>query len=291
MTDNQKIISNAEFIALFEPQASVIAASQVGFALVSVIGSANATLGGSGTLVAIDDQLGILTADHVVRNFFKHKENGTVGLILAQHGQSPTHKLMINPKPEECIVYRRLPYSAEGPDLAFVPLDHEIISAIKPQKIFYNLTKRRDRMLSNPPGTELGAWIISGMAHEWTMDAADHSPLRKKIFRGMIGEVKPGSRKNQNGLDYQSIYVVAGPESGWPKSYEGYSGSGIWQVLLKQVDGKLEIGERLLLCVAFYESEVLLKDGRQVRELSCHGRESIYGALIDAVRNKTRTGN
>jgi hypothetical protein len=269
MSGNQKHITGAEFRALFEPLASVIAASQVGFALVSIVGNAeDATLGGSGTLVTIDDYMGILTADHVVRNFFKHKEKGAVGLILAQHGEGLTHKLLINPKPEECIVFRRLPYSAEGPDLAFVPLDHETIGAVKPKKTLYNLTKRRERMLSNPPATEMGAWLISGMAHEWTKDAADPSPFaKKKIFKGMIGEVRLASRKVEKGLDYQSIYAMVEPESGWPQSYEGYSGTGVWQILVKEVDGHLQIGERLLSCVAFYESASKLHDGKPVREL------------------------
>ena len=285
----QKPVSDGEFRALFETDAPVIATYQVGFALVSVISNVeDAQLGGSGTLVAIDDQLGILTAEHVVSSLFAHK-GGQVGLILAKHDESQRHRLFFEPKPNECTVFTRFPYTPQGPDLAFIPLDHKTIGALKSKKDFYSLTKRRDRMLDRPPATDMGAWIISGMAAEWTKDADVHAPfVRTKIFKGMIGEVHAGEIETRSGLDYQSFSAMVGGPSGWPESYEGYSGAGIWQILVTQVNGKLEVAERLLSGVAFLKSDPLQEDGVTVRHLSCHSRQSIYGALVDAVRNTLR---
>lgn len=289
----QRAVSDEEFRALFEPDVPAITTYQIGFALVSDDGDVeDATLGGSGTLVAIDDQLGILTAEHVVSYLLQHRKKGPVGLILPKHGQRQRHRPVFDLMPDECTVFAPNSYSARGPDLAFVPLDPETISSLKPRRDFYSLTKRRERMLDAPPEPHMGAWIISGLAGEWTADAPMQAPhTRTKMFRGITAEVQVGETETRDGLDYQSIYARVGGTSGWPESYGGFSGTGIWQMLVTQRDGKLEVAERLLSGVVFFESPPMEKDGEMVRELSCHGRQSIYGALVDAVRNKVRGGS
>ena len=189
MTLTPKEISNDDFRKLFEGDAPVVASYQIGFVLVTrTEDSEDALLAGSGTLVAIDERKGILTADHVIQNLLAHK--GPVGLILVKHGQSQIHRPFFTPKAAQCVVFSKLPYSALGPDLAFVQLDHDTIDALSAKKSFYNLAMRRDRLIKDPPPVDLGAWIISGMPDEWTSNAENPAPFGKlKVFKGLIGEV------------------------------------------------------------------------------------------------------
>ena len=188
MTTMQKLVSAEEFHSLFEGDAPIIASYTIGFVLPKIGESIDAVLGGSGTLVVIDSTYGILTAEHVLRGLFKNKS--PIGLILAAHGHSGIHQVFFTPKPDDCVVFENTNDSEQGPDLAFIPLDHETVSKIDGKKMFYDLTAHRDFMLQTPPTTELGAWIISGMADEWTKDGESHRGFSKvKEFRGMIGEV------------------------------------------------------------------------------------------------------
>jgi hypothetical protein len=289
MSVMQKIIGPKEFHTLFEAEAPVIASYAVGFVLPKTVNaSLDGVLGGTGTLVTIDNTHGILTAEHVIRKMVANKT--PIGLILPKHGNSPIHQLFFTPKADACTVFENQDNSDKGPDLAFVPLDHQTVDKITSKKLFYNLTLRRNRMLDDPPAPDLGAWIISGMADEWTKDGGSHAAFAKvKEFRGMIGEVHLGLARTSFGLDYRSVYVQVGGPSGWPLDFQGYSGSGIWQILVNEVDGAMRITDRLLTGVAFYQSPPFKKDGITIREVACHGSGSIYGNLVDAVRSKNHT--
>lgn len=46
----------------------------------------------------------------------------------------------------------------------------------------------------------------------------------------MIGEVRLGREFIRNGFDYQVVDVPIGDASRRPMDYEGYSGSGTWQI-------------------------------------------------------------
>ena len=90
---------------------------------------------------------------------------------------------------------------------------------------------------------------------------------------------------SQDNFDYLFLEALYNELYEGPGSYGGFSGGGLWQLLLTASGNKLEVNDRLLSGVAFYQSEKKCDDaGRVAREIKCHGRKSIYEAMIDRVR-------
>jgi hypothetical protein len=282
-TPKKKTITKEEFWKLFEPNAALLTSYTIGFALTKGTSSdPDAIMGGSGTLVAIDGVQGVLTAEHVIRALKANKS--PVGLILVERDKTQPHRIIFDPTVGST-VFPNPDDSINGPDLGFLQLDLPTIAAVSAKKSFYNLTLQRDRMLGNQPSHDRGAWFMAGLADEWTTDVENESGFAKmKKFRGMIGEVGFSRRHAREGFDYQIVDAYVGGQSDWPDDFGGFSGSAIWQVLVDERDGRMQISENLLSGVAFYQSSVLDKDGRQVREVTCHSSQSIYRNLIDAVR-------
>jgi hypothetical protein len=80
----ERKIDDAELRRLLEPEVARLNDFSIGLALPSEEKSAiDASLGGSGTLVTIDEVQGILTASHVIERLEK---NTHVGLILTEAG-------------------------------------------------------------------------------------------------------------------------------------------------------------------------------------------------------------
>ena len=66
-----------------------------------------------------------------------------------------------------------------------------------------------------------------------------------------------------------------------PQSYKGYSGGGLWQLIIdKSKDGVFQIKERILSGVIFYQSPIT----GIIRSIKCHGRHSIYNVAIDHIK-------
>jgi hypothetical protein len=144
----------------------------------------------------------------------------------------------------------------------------------------------RLRRLIKPAPLDYGIWVLSGFSGEWTSDGAPERGFQRiKIFKGGLGDGKVTREFECGGFDcliFKALYneLYEGPER-----FGGFSGGGLWQLLGREVDGKLQITQRLLAGVAFYESE-LKKEGENVtREITCHGRRSVYKALVDHVQS------
>ena len=93
-------------------------------------------------------------------------------------------------------------------------------------------------------------------------------------------------RRDQTKFDYLINNVLYNDLYEGPENYRGFSGGGLWQLLVKPNGDKLEIADKLLSGVAFYESKKKSIDGQITREITCHGRTSLYQVLIDALRTK-----
>jgi hypothetical protein len=271
------------FRTLIESEASALSDFSVGFALPTTKnGSIDASLGGSGTLVRIDEISGILTADHVVKSL---RKNESVGLILPSSVEAKLHHVPLNMQYSADIGFPCQTKQSDGPDLALLIPPPDTLSTLKASKSFYNLSKRQMQVLEQPPAIDLGFWILSGFAGEWTYDGAPEKAASKvKLFRGMHREGPVTSEYVRGKFDYLIYQALYNELYEGPDRYGGYSGAGLWQLLIRPDGHKLQVANRLLSGVAFYEMEKKTAAGRTTRDIICHGRKSLYRALIDKVR-------
>lgn len=252
----------------------------IGFAkLVENRGIEDALLAGSGTLITIDRMHGILTADHVLENL---PEAGQVGLILATMGRPELHRLTIDMQLAEKVRIARGKVESEGPDLGILVLPPANIGIISASKSFYNLSGRCEDILSCPTSIDKGAWLLSGLIEERTTEAEPEAGFQKvKVFRGICGGGIVKGESERKGFDYLDFEANAQGLYEGPESFKGLSGGGLWQFLIsKSKEGEIEVTDKILSGVAFYQSSW----ENRVLNINCHGRQSIYGTAIEAVR-------
>jgi hypothetical protein len=279
----EKEISKQEFRALGESAVPALDAHVIGFVLPKLEANAlDASLGGSGTLVTVDDIHGILTARHVIESLEKSKH---VGLVLAGPTQQ-LHNILISMDHCQRVELVCQGQPSDGPDLGFLTLPPDTVGTLKAKKSFYNLSLRRERMLDKPPPLGDGFWVLSGFGGEWTGDGkAQQGFKRVKFFRGMHGAGQVAEEYEEGGFDYLSYEALYNELYEGPDSYGGFSGGALWHLLLKPDGEQLRVADRLLSGVAFLQSgKNTDAGGETTKKIACHGRRSVYLSLIDAVR-------
>jgi hypothetical protein len=273
------------FLVLFESEAERLTDYSIGFVVPHLEGNIeDGRLGGSGSLVSIDGVEGILTAEHVVRDLQKRT---SAGIILSGYPKGDVHRFVFKPALCRDFSYHARPdHPADGPDLSFLVLPPDTTAALRARKSFYNLSKRRTAMLEDPPSREIGVWAICGIAEEWTIDAPSQMGFgRIKVFNGrLLGPLERIAWRTSGDFDYINFEVVYDDGYGGPQSFGGYSGGGIWQLIIKPIEGLPTVVDRHLMGVAFYQSDKTMRGAEAIREVFSHGRESIYRMLLSHVR-------
>jgi hypothetical protein len=241
-------------------------------------GGQDAVLLGSGTLVATGDTRAVLTAHHVVTEL---PRTGRLGLVLSQ---TPQHETVDT----EGLEYREIARGAvdsEGPDLAAVVLTPQIANSIAAKKTFYNLDLRRDRLLQTLPDLSIGLWVVHGFVHEMTkveQGVAGNSMI--KGFYSLSGATAPEPPVSVGDHDY---FVCPVGHGGWsiaPKSFEGMSGGGLWQIpICRDGQGNVTHQTPLLSGVIFYQK---LTEG-MTSAVKCHGRQSVYRVAHEKLRSNS----
>jgi len=250
----------------------------VGFVRVSVSdGTADASIGGSGTLVSVDEVRGVLTAGHVIEALMRDEQ---VGLVLSSRSMQrivfPTNYC------RSILLYEP---GSQGPDLGLLVLPPDTLQALDALMSFHNLTKWADRMLGEQPPLKDGFWGLTGFGAEFTEDCEPPKGFtRAKVFRGGLGSGIVTDGYEHCGFDYLKYEALYNEVYEGPSSFGGFSGGGLWQVLLNLKDDIPVIRDRTLCGVAFYQSERMPGEEGDTREIICHGRQSIYRALVDRVR-------
>jgi hypothetical protein len=277
MAEQKDVIVAHQFI---EEAASVVSYYAVGLVkLEANTMPQDALLAESGTLVEIDRTYAILTADHVIESLPK---TGELGLILPTLPPAQLHRLTIPMKLIEKFCVARGANESDGPDLALLILRQSHLGIIKAIKSFYNLPKRCNRVLENPPPINVGFWVLSGMAHEATVDVPPEGGFgRVKVFRGYYGEGVVEAEYLANGYDFLEFKAKYNETYEGPGSFQGFSGGGLWHLLIsKSEDGKLLVTDEILSGVAFYQSPI----EKHMRTIKCNGRLSIYKNVIDLIK-------
>ncbi len=271
-----------EILPVVEKVSAEIADFTVGFARLRTSGGTeDAEPAGSGSLVTVGSVHGILTAAHVLKNL---PDQGEVGLVRFPRVRRFAQKPTIDMGQAEKLTVGADAFGPEGPDLGFLRLSPKDVEALKARNVFFNLEMRRKAVLADEQPDPPYFDGISGMIAEWTKDLPPEQRLaRVKGFGSLYGIGLVVRKHESKGFDLLDFEVTYGPGSDSPDSYAGMSGGALWRVYCnKDDDGQLSVSEKKVFGVAFHQSA--LSD--QKRIITCHGPRSVYGHLIDAIREK-----
>jgi hypothetical protein len=237
-------------------------------------------LGGSGTLVHIDDSYGILTACHVLDHLRNADE---IGLVLPTRCEPFLHSAKLKSQVVRPLKVAQGPVHSEGPDLGLLILAEADIGWLKAKKSFYNLPHHREQIVDNPLAHDEGVWFLCGFAGELTSEAPPEKGYALvKEFHGACGIVCVRREYQVGDFDYFELEAEYGGINEPPRSFGGFSGGGVWQVpLIRTPGGELQVKDLLLSGVAFYQFAPT--NGHCI--VKCHSRRSTYLHTIEAVRN------
>lgn len=247
------------------------------------------TPNGSGTLVQIDDWIGILTAEHVVR----HPERKELWLDYTGHPErflrtavGPfAHDLSIATNALRIITTDRVT-DDHGPDLAFIALPPSpFLAEIKARKSFYNLTlkttERKEEALQ-----DLGFFALCG--YPAVRDFVGPAELGFTYTQGLYGYsmfTGPENYEQKGPFDYYEMGVSQESANEFERTLRGVSGGSVWRAFVNRHEGNEAGSEFLhgltLAGVAFYEMDDRTQPRFYVR---AHGPISIYETLISLVR-------
>jgi hypothetical protein len=229
---------------------------------------------GSGSLIQVGNEFGILTAYHVISSRY-YKDSPLIGFSLKD---SPHNYTIERTHLSECIVGKPA-RSKDYPDLAVILLPKKNIGWFLANKSFWNVLRFSDKIIENPNDFRKGVWVLSGCPDEYTKSkylVGDFSELKK--FQNIIGLAGIESEWEEENFDYLEYVASYDAKSESPMSFCGTSGGGLWQVFIKKENNSFDIvGRPILSGVAFYQSERF----NEMRRILCHGRKSIYKMVRD----------
>ncbi len=222
-------------------------------------------LAGSGTLVQVGDSLYVLTAAHVWEEVLKSASK--IGITLPE---DLNHRFLMDIDTIVPVGAPKLPKWTEwGPDIIFLRIPPECVGAIKPFRVFYNLSfkgpfQQQKIALKTP---HLETWIIIGAPHALGKFPTPHyADIQINAFFCSA----PVSH-SKNGFDFLDFKADTSlPDV--PKSFGGVSGGGLWKILVFESPSTGKIDSTATLeGVAFFQS--IIDDSHCV--IRCHGPETI----------------
>jgi hypothetical protein len=237
----------------------------------------DASCAGSGTLMTIGRLNGLLTAAHVLDAL---PATGDIGIVRYQAGMLQKQVIKMENTDQVSIFGKE--FGLSGPDLAFLRLPRENVGSLAATNIFYNVSKRRDRVLAKQAPARNYVDAIIGMVDQLTTDVAVPDPLRRaKVFSALFCDGRIVSERSENGFDLVDFTAVDS-EFPLPASFQGVGGGGLWRIYFVEDDGIVKVIERELFGVPFYES---VSDSGSMT-ITCHGPNGIYGTLYEKVASK-----
>ena len=215
---------------------------------------------GMATLVVVDGAYYFLTAEHVWRNLQKFTRIGITLVpnidqcftILTQH--------LIATGP------RKPSAEMDGPDIVFLKIPEVKLGEIKARKSFYQLEPVVRKPKVDVKCIEV-AILLGAPGEAATLTTQANLDM---TIQGIMANESP-KRFRKGRYDYIDSKEFFGAH-GFPNSYGGFSGGGLWHVHV-YLDPKT--GERTnrnrLAGMAFYECPAK----RKYRVIRCHGARSI----------------
>lgn len=220
---------------------------------------------GSGTLVSHGATFGVLTAAHVIDHLMHEEKCPMIELVF----RTTEHRLSVEKKYLGIRRYRGEGGPADGPDVALIAIaDQRALGTIKAAKSFLPFGPDMSPIFDAMPKPETALCCFAGAPAELdtetgTRGTASHV-LTQKLF---LGRTQIVESRSQGPFHYLGCASLAG-EHGFPKSFGGVSGGGIWHIPLEMVRSSEKSSLRYLppelIGVAFYQTD--LKDsGRIIR--------------------------
>lgn len=243
----------------------------------------------SGVYAKCFEYEGILTAGHCANTFLAARR-------LALSVSESRHQLWVEPTslehvPIENGLTGNTP--ANEPDLSFVIIrDKKLSATIRECGFeFYDLNANREQVkktFATVPDNI--PWCVAGNPSEKV-----HVTI-KRVEGQLEKMVQTNAAVIQGNLvDYSFedgfdlIRLVVGSDfEGFPESYDGVSGGGIWYQRFVTKDGKSFVVEPILAGIACWQSERTLRHIYKVRGITGYGWVSIYGIVPSELSLKFR---
>jgi hypothetical protein len=229
---------------------------------------------GSATLVTMDSRYGFLTAAHVVNDLYESRSE-SIAIIFCDR----LHRLPIR---KDHLAATRIGPTNEGsgPDLAFLEvLDTKALGAIKAVKSFYPFTNPTAPQWETfePKGGAI--CFIAGAPAEQSSETGTRMTESHILFTTLFcGRAQLSQIYAKDGFEYMVFGSVAG-EDGFPQSFRGISGGGIWHVPFaidpEKGPSSLTHLRSELIGIAFCQDELC----ENTRQITVHGYKSAYNEL------------
>jgi hypothetical protein len=216
---------------------------------------------GTATLVIVDGEHYFLTAEHVWRKLQKFLHVGiTLAPDIDQRFTIPRQLLFAHGPSKPAA-------KEDGPDIVFLKIPAAKLGEIKGRKSFYSLGQPVAKRL--PAGLKaIEVRILLGAPGE---KAKLTTPTNLDLTIQAIMADAHSKRFTKGRYDYIDSKEFFGAH-GFPKSYAGFNGGGLWRVFVYLDPKTGEVTERRRLAgMAFYEFPAK----RKYRVIRCHGARSI----------------
>ena len=233
---------------------------------------------GSGTLIKFGNVTGILTCAHVLEALGNEAE---IGILCFPVRATQIQTFRVPMGTTEGISIGSAPWSAKGPDLAFLRLPPVTVSEIERIATVVNGDRQRANIVAGDPERIRTFCAVAGVVDELTRPAivvesgdtiTSTTPFEALINAGHVFV-------EDDDADLFRLQPVPGEGTTLPQSYKGTSGGGLWKFLLDQDD--LSVIQVQLIGVAFWEK---LVDSEM--HIIGHAGRSIYEALYKAIQEK-----
>jgi len=232
----------------------------------------------SGTLVQIGEKYCILTAKHVTNELKELKE---IGLNLGTF----EHRFTIDTLLLRILEVDEPSHGATSSGLAIIILPVSKIGIIKAKKIYWNLTKHMQSVLSKPIDWKIGLFFVCGTIGEWSK-IEDSLGWFSKTLNCQCEFMYTGCKKYylKGEFDYLELSVSYKKRNDLPNSFRGASGGGIWGTqLFRTDDGRINYSSPLLVGMAC-EEDVKTNGSRSIiAGITGYGWRSIYEQVISKV--------
>ena len=266
---------------------------------------------GSGLLVEVDGESGIVTAEHVI--FSENRLRNAEGLWTISRyyfidnladplPDDPTHQpSATNIQTRLLDWYPPTPYRTDyeaddaewGPDLGFIriPRGTNFEGNLRATRNFVSLARDPSHSVQRSLSNDYGILAVVGAPGEWIEPARQPRPGEdsQRVTVGTLVTAQGEYSTRPNGYDYIDAKAAREPGLFIPESFQGVSGGALWLFRdffhMSEPPQVLARDDYVLAGIAFWENQ----EDRNAPFIRSHGPRSIYENFLPRVREWLRT--